>query len=367
MSLMKFLSLVLLTLLSGLAHAYVATPDVVYDEIRGIKLAMDIFTPSKPSLWLRPALVFIHGGCFNAGSRKDIPEEMKQMADEGFTVFSVGYRLSTVAKYPAAVTDLQQAIRFIRKNALTYQVDPLRIIAHGESAGGTLAAYLGVRPLPNRRGKLDLLSARVPFVSEWYGRMDFTAGQSTGTDCAESFLGMKRGPGTMEAFRKASVLTDVNKRSAEFFIIHGTSDQQVYPIHSTLLANKLWSLGKKAELYFNENKGHAFDRKVPWVLTKNRILAFAGKAEEQQMGPPYHEVNFTLYERRPLKGKFDLNLYLGTGPMATVLSGVSSETFQGEHSLMGKIGIISPAIKYRLKTEAFSRSDDHESIELTHP
>ncbi len=355
--------LLLLGFLSGMAHAYVATPDVIYDEINGVKLGMDVFTPSQPGIWIRPALVFIHGGCFSMGSRKDIPEEMKQLADEGFTVFSLSYRLSTVAKYPAALKDIQQAIRFIRKNSLTYKIDPLKMIVHGESAGGSLAAYLGLRPVTNRAGKIDLLSFRVPYVSEWFGRMDFTASQSTGSDCAESFLGLKRGPDTMEAFRQASPLTSVDDRAAEFFIIHGTNDQQVYPIHSTLVANKLWSLGKKAELYFNENQPHGFDRRLPWTITKNRILAFAGKAEKTKAAPPFHEVNFTLHERTPMQGKFDLNLILGLGPKVTVLSKAGAETFsQGSHS--GSFGVISKSGKLELKLESFTRRNEIEFVDL---
>ncbi len=363
---MKLLLLLILSSLTGLAYGYVATPDVIYDEINGVKLGMDVFTPSEPGMWLRPALVFIHGGCFSMGSRKDIPEEMKQMADEGFTVFSIGYRLSTVAKYPAALKDIQMAIRYIRRNSLKYKIDPLNMIAHGESAGGSLAAYLGVRPVTNRAGKIDLLSFRVPFVSEWYGRMDFTASQSTGTDCAESFLGLERGPRTMEAFRKASILPYVNERSAEFFIIHGTADQQVYPIHSTQLANKLWSLGKKAELYFNENQPHAFDRKIPWILTKNRILAFAGKAERQKAEPPFYELNYVLHERQPIQGSFDLSLILGTGHAATVLSKISSSGFQSDATLSGQVGVISKSKKMNLKLESFSRQEESGYVEFQH-
>ncbi|MES2526658.1 MAG: alpha/beta hydrolase [Bdellovibrionota bacterium] len=355
--------ILLLSFLSGFAHAYVATPDVIYDEINGVKLGMDVFTPSNPGMWLRPALVFIHGGCFSMGSRKDIPEEMKQLADEGFTVFSLSYRLSPVAKYPAAMKDIQQAIRFIRKNSLTYKIDPLRMIVHGESAGGTLAAYLGLRPVTNREGKIDLLSFRVPYVSEWFGRMDFTASQSTGEDCAESFLGLKRGPETMDAFKQASPLSYIDDRSAEFFIIHGTSDQQVYPIHSAMIANKLWSVGKKAELYFNENQPHGFDRRLPWILTKNRILAFAGKANKAKAHSPYHEVKFTLHERTPVSGKFDLNLILGLGPKTTVLSKAGSDIFSSG-SFTGSFGVISRSKKIDLKLESFTRQNETEFVDL---
>lgn len=319
-----------------------ADANITYDTVKGTKLQMDVFWPSKLSLKKRPALIFIHGGCWNAGSRKDIPEDMKKMADEGFTVFSIGYRLSNVAKYPAAVTDVQQAIRFIRKNHFRFQINPEQIIVHGESAGGYLAAITGVRSMPDRKGNLDQYSKRVQFVSDWYGRTDFTLPQTTGFDCAVDFLGKPRNEESMELFREASVMTDVNKESAQFLIIHGTSDEQVYPIHSTLLANKLWENGVKADLYFNENQGHAFSRQTPWTLTKSHILRYLGKGEASVDETPFYVLNFET--KAPVEKKYDLELVFGSGPGVIVLNEATSPQ-------KGKVGVITKSKVFHLEVK----------------
>jgi acetyl esterase/lipase len=272
MRLIFILASLILTLQSALA--FVVESNVEYDVIQDYKLSMDVYSPSKPSFHLRPALVYIHGGCFNAGSKKDISAEVKSLADDGFTIFSLDYRLSTVAKYPAAVSDVQQAIRFIRKHALRFQIDPEKIVTHGESAGGYLAAVLGVRPLPNRSGEIDQYSDRVKLVSDWYGRTDFTLPQTTGTDCAASFLGLPRDPENLNAFQEASINPYVDKNSSAFHIVHGSADEQVYPVHSVTLANSLWNLNRSAELVLSEGASHGFIGGTAWKLTRNYILNF---------------------------------------------------------------------------------------------
>lgn len=271
---MKSFAAALITFLPLSALAYDTVKNVVYDSVQGRKLTLDVFKPASKSSHQLPALVYVHGGCFSMGSKDDIPHEVRRMADEGFVVFSVGYRLSTVAKYPAAVKDVQQAIRFLRRNAAVLNIDPQKIITHGHSAGGYLASIMGVRPLTDRDGKIDEFSERVGLVSNWYGRMDFTLPQSEGFDCAADFLGKPRTPENEKHFREASVTTYVNSRSAAFHIVHGTEDKQVFPIHSKLLYEALRKNEKTAELVWIKRQGHGFTGGEGWAMTREFIQSF---------------------------------------------------------------------------------------------
>jgi acetyl esterase/lipase len=260
--------------LSIQGHAYIMESDVEYDVVNNVSLKMDIFRPTKPNTELSPALIFTHGGCYSAGSKSEIHEDVKKMADAGFIVFSVEYRLSDIAKYPAGLTDVQQALRYIRKNAKAYQVDPQKIAALGESAGGYLAAVLGLRLSLDRVGHEDDFSARVQFVVDWYGRTDFTQTQSTGIDCAESWLGMPRTAENMPYFQEASLLPYVNSQSSPFLILHGTRDEQVLPLHSLLLSEQLKKSERPVEMVWVEGEGHDFDRTETWKLSRERLLKF---------------------------------------------------------------------------------------------
>lgn len=255
------------------SFAYEVEKDIVYDTIDNIPLKLDLFRPSQKTT-SAPSVVFLHGGCFNAGSKNDIPNEVKALADEGFVVFSVGYRLSTVAKYPAAVTDIQQAVRFIRKNAGRFGIDAHKIIGHGLSAGGYLAAILGVRPMPDRSGNIDSFSDRVDLVVDWYGRTDFTLSQSQGFDCAVDFLGFPRTPETRKKFEEASILPYVDRHSADFYIVHGTADQQVFPVHSELLFTKLKKQHAKVHILRMLGAGHAFTGGTAWKRTKDFLMSY---------------------------------------------------------------------------------------------
>lgn len=344
-----FIGLILMAL-SMPVFSYTQENDVVYDSINSTNLVLDVFSPSVKRQAVRPALVFIHGGCFSMGSRKDIPEEIKRLADDGFTVFSVEYRLAPKDPYPAAVDDVRAAIRFIRKNADRFSVDPEKISVHGESAGGYLAVVLGVRKIRDREGRVDELSDPVGFVSDWFGRTDFTATQTTGTDCAEVFLGKKRTPETLNDFIEASATNIVLKNPAKFLVIHGSRDQQVYPYHSTNLVNRLWKNAASADFYVYENQGHGFPRTIPWQITRNALLEFAfavnpAKPQSVQVLP------FRVRTDSVLEGSYNVDVVLGNSDRVPV---VLREKADAE----GKVSVIAPskAATLELKTSAADRA-----------
>ncbi|HET6724177.1 MAG TPA: pectinesterase family protein, partial [Chitinophagaceae bacterium] len=67
----------------------------------------------------------------------------QRLAAMGYVCFTPEYRLSTEALYPAAVYDIKSVIRWVRKNAVKYNIDENKIVVAGHSAGGELAAMMG--------------------------------------------------------------------------------------------------------------------------------------------------------------------------------------------------------------------------------
>ncbi|MCD7760578.1 MAG: alpha/beta hydrolase fold domain-containing protein [Clostridiales bacterium] len=96
-----------------------------------------------------PLVVHIHGGGFGMGDKRDdhMDTYLKGLA-HGYAIVSVEYRLSGEAIFSAAVLDCREAFRFLRKHAAEYSIDPDRICALGGSAGGNLAAIMGMN-IPN--------------------------------------------------------------------------------------------------------------------------------------------------------------------------------------------------------------------------
>jgi acetyl esterase/lipase len=115
---------------------------VVYSN--GSRLAMDLALPK--SAGLHPAIVAIHGGGFNTGDRSMLLDAILHLAEHGYAAASIDYRMAPGTQFPAAVQDAKSAVKFLRANAAKYSIDPDRIVAAGNGAGGTLALLVGLAP-----------------------------------------------------------------------------------------------------------------------------------------------------------------------------------------------------------------------------
>lgn len=118
--------------------------NIVYCKINERKLLLDVFYPFAKTKQKRAAVMIIFGGGWRSGNRTQHYPLAQRLADLGYVCFTPEYRLSTEALYPAAVYDLKSALRWIHANAKKFDVDTNKIAVLGFSAGGELAAFLGV-------------------------------------------------------------------------------------------------------------------------------------------------------------------------------------------------------------------------------
>lgn len=136
---------------------------LVYARHGARELQLDLYRPKAAAEPL-PALVCIHGGGWQKGSRAGMADLSRALAARGYVVASVSYRLSDEAAFPAQLHDVKAAVRWLRANAAAHGIDPARIGAIGHSAGGHLAALLattgGVRELEGS-GNHDGIDSRI--------------------------------------------------------------------------------------------------------------------------------------------------------------------------------------------------------------
>ena len=94
----------------------------------------------------RPAILFIHPSSWKARDYSDMYIYMPEATSRGYVAISINYRLSQedVVIWPGHIQDAKCAVRWLRANASTYNINPDAIAAVGHSAGGHLAALLGV-------------------------------------------------------------------------------------------------------------------------------------------------------------------------------------------------------------------------------
>jgi pectinesterase len=116
---------------------------VTYCDLGSRRLQLDVFYPTAKRKKGYPAVLFIHGGGWRSGDRSQHVPMAQQLAAKGYVTATVEYRLSTEARYPAAVHDLKAAIRWLRASARQYPIDTTKIAVWGFSAGGQLAALVG--------------------------------------------------------------------------------------------------------------------------------------------------------------------------------------------------------------------------------
>ncbi|HKC74795.1 MAG TPA: alpha/beta hydrolase [Chloroflexota bacterium] len=130
-------------------------PDVQFGEADGKPLLLDVIAPRDVSAASWPAVIWVHGFGWFAGTRRDNLEISlcAFLATQGFFTVSIEYRLSDEATFPVQIHDVKAAIRWLRANAAAYSIDPDHIGIWGGSAGGHLAALAGVTgDLPELEG-----------------------------------------------------------------------------------------------------------------------------------------------------------------------------------------------------------------------
>ncbi|NYE63207.1 acetyl esterase/lipase [Duganella sp. 1224] len=138
------------------------TADLTYAQYGSRCLQLDLYRPPGDRL---PVVVFVHGGGWKAGYRAEFVPMALRLTQHGYAAVTFSYRLSGEARYPAAVQDVQDAVRWVRTHAADYGLDPNRIALAGGSAGGQLAALAGVtagddvKAIVNIDGLSDFTSA----------------------------------------------------------------------------------------------------------------------------------------------------------------------------------------------------------------
>jgi acetyl esterase/lipase len=243
---------------------------VPYAAISGIRpLELDLYLP--PSGDVAPVVVFLHGGGWRLGSRHSTgpafagSTAFERVAGAGIAVASVDYRLSGEATWPAQLYDTKAAVRWLRARADELGIDPERIAAWGESAGGQLAALLGLTgDRPELEGGIGITgpSSRVSAVAAWYAPSDLSAvAGDLGADpmdpqTREAQLLGAPVPTAVDAAAQASPVTFMTSSAPPFLLMHGRVDRLIPCVQTERLSQGLRSAGADVEVHFYDQADH---------------------------------------------------------------------------------------------------------------
>ncbi len=210
----------------------------VYKQIGDKKLRCD-FYPAK-NKDNAPLVIVIHGGSWESGDNKQLPELNSYLAVKGYNVAAITYRLAPAAKSPAPVEDVYDAIKYFLSHTDQFKIDSNNIILLGRSAGGQIAlcAAYGLH-LPNVKGVINYYG---PADMVWGGQIKVNSLVLNTNKIYDEYFGGQY-EDVPEQFRQASGEALADSQSPATLMMHGTIDPLVSVHHEERLQRKLDSLG----------------------------------------------------------------------------------------------------------------------------
>jgi acetyl esterase/lipase len=264
--LISFLCLLMTFAAADIPKSVTTDRDITYASVEDKDLKLDVYWHPESSEPM-PLVVWIHGGAWRKGN-KETPRALP-ILEKGYALASIQYRLTTEAIFPAQIHDCKAAIRWLRKNASRYNIDPNRIGVWGPSAGGHLVALLGTSgDVPELEGALGVtdVSSRVQAVCDWFGptdllRMNDIHGNidHDAPDSPESQLIGAPIQANPDLAARANPITYVSSDDPPFLIMHGARDFTVIKHQSELLHTALQKTGVSSNLIIIDDQGHGFN------------------------------------------------------------------------------------------------------------
>lgn len=207
--------------------------NVIYGMYSGLALLMDVHRPEKPNGY---GVIFVSGSGWQApltygavGLKEgQISTWGPPLLTAGYTVFAINHRAAPRFHYPAAVDDVQRAVRFVRHHARQFGIDPDRLGAVAGSSGAHLIALVATLAEPGMSDDLDPINREPATLQTIVLRAAPTDLRKMNHGAVVLF--MERLPNTPDdekVYKAASPITHVSSSSPPVLLLHGDSDATV--------------------------------------------------------------------------------------------------------------------------------------------
>lgn len=231
-----------------------------------------VYVPDGDGTW--PCILDIHGGGWKARQVEADKPMMERLAQRGFVTALVSYRLSTEAKYPAAIHDCKAALRCLRAHAKELKLDPERIGCMGGSAGGHLsgltamtnglAEFEGDGPFKDQSSAVRaciVMAATQDLIAANTGKKNEGALLFFGAHCDEK----------PDLYKSASPITHVRTGVPPTIFIEGEKD--TLKVGRAEMMEKLKALGIETAVHTLKDAPHPFWMSDPWCAETVDIAA----------------------------------------------------------------------------------------------
>jgi acetyl esterase/lipase len=235
-------------------------------------------TPPGPNRPLAPVIVYVHGGAWMIGDKREQGKPMMyELVARGWICVSINYRLSPKATWPDHIVDVKRAVAWVKAHIAEYGGDPTFVAISGGSAGGHLSALHALTAGdPAFQPGFEDVDTSVQAAAPYYGVMDMT-GSPDGSGAY--------GPGLLEMLEKtvmkttfaehpevfvaASPTERVHAGAPPFYVFQGVNDTLVPVQVARTFVERLRAVSGQPVAYAELPLAqHAFD-----VLASLRCLA----------------------------------------------------------------------------------------------
>ena len=208
--------------------------NVVYGMYSGLALLMDVYYPDQPN---GLGIVFVSGSGWQAplgygavGLKEgQIPLWGPPLVRAGYTVFAINHRAAPRFHYPAAVDDVQRAVRFVRHHAKQYGIDPNRLGAVAGSSGAHLIGLVAMLAAKGIADDVDTVNREPATLQTVVLRAAPSDIRKNNQGAVVSFMERlpDRTPEDEKVYSQASPITHVSASSPPVLLLHGDSDDTV--------------------------------------------------------------------------------------------------------------------------------------------
>ena len=219
---------------SGIGIKTVIPKILTYKTIPKRNLNIDFYSGSETTK--APCIIVIHGGSWSSGDSKQLPHLNSYLANRGYHVAAINYRLAPLHKFPAPIEDTKDALKYLVQHAEQLHIDTTNLVLLGRSAGAQialLAAYTFHDP--NIKGVVSLYG---PADMAWGARIKSNKLVLNVDKVFGEYLGglIDEVP---KVYEESTACNFVTPQSTPTLLIHGPNDALVSYYHSVRLVEKL--------------------------------------------------------------------------------------------------------------------------------
>lgn len=235
----------------------------------GFKL--DVYRLSDGSDEPAPVLVYVHGGSWSGGNRRQQGRPMlHSFALRGWATVSIDYPLVPDATFPEPLVGVHGAIAWVRSNAADFGFDTRRIVVAGGSSGAHLASLAALTDDHPTWGAREVGDEPIAAAVGFYGVYDLLDRHDIRDAWPIVSQGLLKADLVQEPdkFRAASPIDQVHEDAPPFLVLHGDHDSLVPLAESRYFADALREASRRSVTFVPvPGATHAFDA-VPSLRTQ---------------------------------------------------------------------------------------------------